>query len=228
MLKRPWQFNFLIGLYITVVASFPLQILYILNMELTELNRAAEFLTPLNWLVVLVLLAQVPMLMDANKNLKLTVPLAAFVILANNYVVGAFSDVFSFSQVILSSLMFLLAHSLLLMKAPLSVLTNQRKRWWRTAKRKRVSLPISIEDIQGLTVAGKTFDLSSSGAFMQLNPQSIDANVGQELKVYLGDKKRELSAKLVRVCEHEGSHPQGIGVQFTDSSLMRHYKILTC
>jgi hypothetical protein len=242
MKKRPVVLMPLSALLIAAAFSMPVQALWVNGQAPEDALLAFSQLAPLNYAVMILLLAQAALLLRAS---LWALPVGAALIattLWNNWLVWAVGINFSPAEIVLASVGLACLHLLLLTPQARRALLNPKLRWWQTPVRKRVLVRTVLRPVLGGELLSKTFDLSEGGAFVELERaiwSTHDRDTPPEKLLRPGtlcvvkltlDQFHTLncSAEVVRIVSSVGHYPQGVGLRFKDltreqRSLLTHY-----
>jgi PilZ domain len=221
MKKRPLALLLFSLIMISSALSFPFQICIVEDISFLNFSEWLNRITLLNWLSMASLVSVAGLAYYASTHLLIAIPINSIILTVNNFWVGYVGLNFSLAQTSIASAGLFLTTCLLLEKKTFAVLRNQKLRWWRTAERKKVHLPVSLHPWVGETIMATTFDVSESGAFIATTPSAAKLNVGDKMQLRLslaGHLDIRCTARLVRKADAAGAYPQGMGVIFEDLS----------
>ena len=165
MPKLPNYFKILAFIYLSIVVSLPLQILFLYDHDISEIKQILNKLNILNLFMALTMIINLPLILNASKLLKWTIPLSIFLVTWNNYVVGQFAMDFSSNLTSSGSLLFASINTGLLYSPYRQLIINPNQRWWLRAIRKEIEIDVTIKPVRGHEIELKTFDLSKSGGW---------------------------------------------------------------
>ncbi|MCB0420016.1 MAG: PilZ domain-containing protein, partial [Bdellovibrionales bacterium] len=223
MNKRPLIFFILSIVFLGIALSFPFQAAWVYGEGLWDVANNIEMISFLNVLVMIALVAHIPLFLRASRWLILTLPATVVLVAWNNYVVGAMDMGASLPWIVSATAGFIALSGSLLAPSPRRLLLNPSLRWWLQKRRAKVVMPVEIKGCRFDLDHLKTFDLSTSGAYLtgfsdadwERTPE-----VGKVFDLSLALSpllKIKCEAKLVRVSEKgTDSYPRGIGIQFVD------------
>ena len=223
MKSKPFIFNLISVFLLLVVVSIPLQI--ILQTELTLINYKILInqISMFNWIIIFTcLITSVYSFYGDAKVITSSLLLLASVIL-NNYFVFTFSTNMHWSlPVISTALAFLSIFAICSNRNFLYTVKNQNKRWWLIPNRHKKVLPIWIQINEDKCLLARTYDVSTSGAFISSisgiqNFLEKGLSVGNKVRVLIGDKddiEFQCDASIIRKTQATGIYPSGIGLHF--------------
>jgi hypothetical protein len=235
MKTRPKELTALALAFLGIALSLPVQIMLLFGDPPWEITAIVTKLAPLNWLIIALSIAMVPLTLRASPLLWITTPLYIASVIWNNWLIASVQGSSGWlSPVHLSSIGLVLLIGGVLFKYPScrTVLLHPSKRWWLTPERKRVDLEARLCPVLGGEISSKTFDLSESGIFVVLDDHSqwrgprfrtttkapeTALRVGSYcwLRVALNDVSAlTCTAEIVRKTEPRGIYPAGIGLRF--------------
>ena len=237
MKYRPKALVFLSLILLCVGVSFPLQIAMIYEHTFGEFDAIWSKLTYLNQAVMFLCLVNAYLVFQGSRYALYATALLVPMMVWNNYWVGTVATDYNMQTTMIGSALFALAHGLMLVPNARAVLLNPKNRWWRTAPRRKVEIPMMVcpwLDKQVFSTA--TFDISESGAFLKLNvhgeskiPDNLRPNDFVEIRFNIaGYYQIRCSAKVVRLEKGKGNYPPGMGIQFSemntqDQKLLRRF-----
>jgi PilZ domain len=204
-----------------IALAIPLQIAFIYQHSLSELDSILQKITWLNFISIAMMMTTAYLLLNISPHLKYFAPLTILTLAWNNYLVGSYGEDFQMSQTLLGTGLFTGLFVPLLRKDLRQILSEPHRRWWRRANRHKKHVDVILNPFVGQTLQAQTFDLSESGAFIPFadKPWNEIPKVGERIKISLHlDTLRKIKCEaiVVRVVEPKGSYPKGIGVQFTN------------
>lgn len=210
-----------------VTLSFPIQIMVLYGHSIFEFSAIWAKLTWLNLLIMFFNLTNGWLIFRASTLVVVSTPLLITTVFINNWVVAHSGIDFSMTQTIVASLGFLTLHLPLLTPSCKLVLLNPRQRWWLTAERKAIAIPVAVKPHRGSEFTATTFNLSKTGMFIPFETQVFRESSKDSL---LPGKRVTLRLTLdqlwsirceghvVRTALAQGNYPSGIGVQFSAMS----------
>lgn len=211
--------------------SIPLQVMWIYSHPVSEFTAIFAKLTWLNLVVMVALLLNSFLLFQASPWLRYAVPLVGFLVICNNAAVGFDGVDYSLGATSFASFGFLLLNAPLALNRGIRELIRQPdRRWWRSAPRVRVAVPVSISGISPRSVQASTFDISQSGVFIPIKTidelRSLDPRKRLDITLKLDSiTLMHCRARIVRKSEGQGAYPQGIGVEFESLSFEQRRRI---
>lgn len=228
MKTRPKSLLLLSIVLLGIAISFPVQIFFLFEQDLSEWQSVLYKLTPLNWACMFALIASSFCVYNAMPQ---TLPISFFTILLvnwNNFIAGTFEINYSLNTTVLASLSFFFVHYLLFTDESRKVLFNPKLRWWKYPLRKQAQISVRVRRLNGQVFSATTHDISNGGAFIpffsveavsedQLMPPLIPNDEECVMLDFAVDQTAiNCQAKVVRKSLAQGSYPAGIGVQFLD------------
>ncbi len=237
MKYRPKSLILLSVVLICVGLSVPLQVALLYEHSWGEFGAIWNKLTYLNQAVMFFCFFNAALLFQASKYSIYSTAILILVTFLNNYWVGKVGTDFSMTTTMLGCALFALAHGLMLLPDARAVLRNPKNRWWRTAARRKVEIPMLVCPwLDKAKFSTATYDISESGAFLRLNtsgeakiPTDLKPNDQIEIRFNIaGFYQIRCSAKVVRVEKGGGTYPAGMGIQFRemagdDQKLLRRF-----
>lgn len=234
MKKKPFIFNFISISLLSVIVCIPLQI--ILQSELTQINYRILInqISMFNWIIILLSLVTSIYSFYADAKVVTASIILLASIMINNYFVLTFSTNMHWSLPLISTCLAVFCLSaIFLNKKFLYTLKNQDKRWWQIPNRQKKVLPIWIQIDDEKCLLARTYDVSTSGAFISSisgiqNFLERGLRVGNKVKVLIGDKddiEFQCNASIVRKSESKGIYPSGIGLHFEKIPLRERFAL---
>ena len=231
MRQRPLGLSFLATLLWISAGLIPIQLLILYEQAPWELKSVAAQMTPLNWVITFTSPYLGYLAWRASPGLLTALPMFIAIFLYNNYLVMSSYTGYSVEQILLGTVVSLGALlACMFHKKAYEILLSPEKRWWLTAKRKQVRLPIEMAGIETTTAKAielfdlSFFDLSRTGGFIALPEHcrmSEILNEGARLQVKFIIRQPsqaptpvECSAEVVRKATAQGTRPAGLGVKF--------------
>jgi hypothetical protein len=229
MKKRPLIFNFYTLFFLCVSISFPIQIMSLYGHAPGEASMILNKMSYLNWAVVAACGLNALFSFNGHWLLKFSLPISFFTVALNNFYVSKLAHDFSPMATTFATLAFGLTSTYLFFTEEKSLLDDQNKRWWLAPERFQRNFPVWVQGPLGSPLLSKTFDISSSGAFLS-HPALAKMNEGMTKPINEGDRisltlglsgQKEFScdAEVVRLCQPNGNYPGGIGIKFEDLSM---------
>jgi len=229
MLNRPKTLSLLAIVFIGIMISLPIQIMFLHGHQLDEWGLVFAKLSILNWMVMGLAGLSAWHLIKASPWLKVSVPLFVMAVLWNNWVVGQMATDFSLWSTAGASLGLVMLNGLLLHPEVRDLLLNPSRRWWLTPRRRKVQIPILINPLIGNSFKTATFDLSEGGAFIPSEsaptdevpwtqmPDGIGPGDQLTVAIKIGTlRKIRCDAEVVRRKDAQGVYPSGLGIRFID------------
>lgn len=223
MTKKPIVFNIVPFILLAIAISFYFQIAFLLDLQFSEFFRILSHVTLPNWITMVCLSATAFVLFRGNKWAKLLMPLTVFALIWNNYLVSAYANNYSLVQTLTASLFFPLLFLPFYSKANQKLLSDKRNHWWEPARRKAHIAPVTVNPFVSSSFNSRSYDVSKSGLFLQLDEVAWEAlpKVGERVNLSITlDTLRKVrcEAVIVRLDEAKGNYPRGMGLHFTELS----------
>jgi len=228
MRKKPNLAYFVGAGFFILALGFPAQVALYYGHELAEWNFVLAKLSPFNWVVMLLSLVNAVLAWRMSPSLKWGVPLQMLLVAWNNGIVGLSGLNSSLLVTQSATLAFMAASSIFLLEPYRGVIQNPNRRWWRTAARVRMSLPLLAHSPLGLSIKAHCYDLSEGGLFVRLAEDLVGSAAegalepGRVLDIRLQINHIQvlnLRAKIVRnVKSPRGFYPSGLGLEFLSLS----------
>lgn len=236
MKYRPKSLILLSLILLAVVISIPLQVAVLYEHTFSEFSAIWHKLTYLNVAVMILCLANAVLLFQGSRYSIHTTAVLIPVTIWNNYWVGTIATDYDMQTTLIASALFVVAHGLMLTPSARAVLLNPNNRWWRTATRRRVEVPMTVCPwLDKSIISASTYDISETGAFLKLDANKTESrstlkpNDFIEIRFNIaGYYQIRCSAKVVRVQHAKGTYPSGLGIQFSeiapeDRKLLRRF-----
>jgi len=233
MNKRPISSLILTGLLITIIISFPVQVMFMFDYSIDEIGLIFNKLTWLNYFVMLVCLLSAYYIFQVSKFSIYFSMISILVVGLNNYWVGKMALNINMMMATIGSIAFTSMFFLLFENRYIYLLTHPDKRWWMQAKRTQVKVPVSVWPWVGEALQGSSFDISSTGLFMSAGID-FDIEEGREVKLILSLNSLtqiHLQGSVARIARDKtGHYPEGLGISFnemdkkTKSKLQKYLK----
>ncbi len=226
MQKLPKEFTVLGLILICIILAMPLQIMFTYQFTPLEIDAILVGLAPLNWLVIFTALLHAAAMYRASSYVYATMPFFLLAITWNNWLVGSLETQYSALTASLATCAAFLMHAVLLSKNAKTVLLNQKKRWWLTPERKKISIRAVLLPVLGGELHSRTFDISDGGAFISLDDASWaplksapithlqEGNVCSVRLMLDTLSVIHCGAEIVRQTHANGHYPAGIGIRF--------------
>jgi hypothetical protein len=226
MQKLPKEFSILCLALAGIIIAFPIQIMFTYQYTPMEFDSIVYGLAPLNWLVMITAFIHLAAMYRASTYVFATLPFFLLAVAWNNWLVGSLETQYSTLTATLSTFAAILMHCVLLLKNSMIVLQDQRKRWWLTPARKKVTVRAVLLPVLGGELHSRTFDLSESGAFIPLDEASwaplksapithlVEGSVCSVRLMLDTLTTIHCGAEIVRQTHATGNYPTGIGIRF--------------
>jgi hypothetical protein len=228
MRQRPKEFVFLALMLLIIAASLPIQVMLLYQHTPLEFGDTAAKLAPLNWIVMLLALANAYLVYAASPWVMLSAPLFIASVTWNNYLVADAALNFSPVTAVFAILGTIALHSALLTEKARKILRNPTLRWWRSVTRNQVSVRALVCPVMGCELQSSTFDISLGGAFISSAPtnwkpsqsaphRTIEVGSRCSIRLML-DQFRVVTcnAEVVRQTAPRGHYPGGFAVRFVN------------
>src|SRR5262245_4188006 len=141
---RPKSLVLLSFILVCVGISIPLQVAMIYEHTWSEWTSVWDKLTYLNIAVMTLCFVNAFFLFQGSRHAIPTTAVLIPVTLINNYWAGLVATDYSIEMTMIGSVVFVLAHGLMLVPNGRAVLQNPSNRWWRTAHRRKVEIPMMV------------------------------------------------------------------------------------
>ncbi len=230
MSQRPKILIYLASMITAVVLSVPIQIFFLYEHDITEIQAVMDKITILNWLMIGGGLFTAALIINASPWVRYAAPALMALVAANNFLVGHYGTDFTQVFATMATLSFLMLNAPLAAPEIRQLFREPQKRWWLHANRKRLSVPVFVGGARDAVMRAKTYDVSETGAFIPL--ASIQDNkfvTSIPTGGYMGIEERILvclnfglhsqvrcEGRVVRRAPAKGNYPAGIAVQFVD------------
>ncbi len=226
MKTRPKNLSYTAIFLLFVSIGMPLQIMFLYGNTPSEFVPIAAKLAPLNWAIMLMSPLVAWLVYRASPFVVAAVPMLTYLVLANNWFVAELGTDFSPFLTGMASGAFLLGMAPLFTNSVRDLILHPERRWWFTPARRKAQLPVIIGNA-GHQFVAQTYDISESGAFIQLwqiqprepRSQLTSFEPGKIFSIFLdlkSTKRIQCRAEVVRHSRGKGSYPDGIGVRFVD------------
>ncbi|MGE0525724.1 MAG: PilZ domain-containing protein [Bdellovibrionales bacterium] len=223
MSRRPGLLAWMAFVLVAVVISFPIQIMTLYGHGLDEISAVLHKLTYMNWLVIFCASVCAVLMWSASPWLKWLAPFSVLAVAINNFFVGYHGTDYSPWTATWATVAFASLHLPLLKSEIRDLLNHPERRWWRAARRRRITLPIFVGGFRRGKLRTTTYDISESGVFIPLSTRSKDAHrllrEQEQLSLCLTLApflQIRCDGRVVRRCDAIGSYPAGVGVAFTN------------
>jgi hypothetical protein len=220
---RPRSLLLLAAKHILIGLSLPVQIFWLYGHPLSEWDLVLQKLTVLNWAVILTCMTSAVLIFRTTTWALLSVPIAMITVGLNNYYVALYATDFAPLTCLLATFGFWFGQFPLITPRNWSIMTERNKQWWRTATRRKISLPISLGTEAQWAFEAKTFDVSETGVFVAMESDHLldDFGLGpqKEIRLKIENAKGEpvfCKGQIVRRSPANGNYPAGVGIRFTE------------
>lgn len=217
MKGRPIILPALMLAFFAIAVSLPLQVMLLHEHPAEEWSMALDKLTWLNWLVMAGAVFTGVLIYQASPIVAQAVPAMIVLVALNNLFVGYYATDYSMLATTLCTLGFAALNLPLLSTEVRELIKHPERRWWRSAERMRIPVPVFVDGPSWVKVHAETWDLSETGAFIAM--PANDLQIGGRVRILfkLGNERAlKFEAKVVRHGAAKGSYPAGVGVQFTN------------
>lgn len=211
--------------YLVIAASFPIQVFFLYEHTIGEMPEALSKLTIVNWVVMAGLGIGSVLFYRGSTKMVPAALVVSLLVIGNNALVGIFGDDYQLWQTVAASAMFGGMHLILFHPEMQRLIKRPELRWWRTAYRQKITIPVTMRAKNYHQLTFDSFDISDSGMFLKVPTSVLKTLKGLELNelVQLNMKFDTLNqirchARITRISEGGGIYPSGIGVEFTDLS----------
>lgn len=225
MRSRPWVLLAMSAAYALIALSFPLQILFLYEHSLSEMPQALSKLTLLNWTVITGLAVGSILIYRGSTKMVPAAIAISILVLANNLMVGTFGEDFNLWQTLSASVLFGSLHFSFRHHQVQTLLQQPELRWWRTAYRQKLRIPVTLRTKNYHHLNFETFDISDSGIFIAVSPGMVASLKGLKIdEIGLLNMKFDTltqircNARIARISDGAGNYPAGIGIEFVDLS----------
>jgi len=224
MKTRPRLLFLMAGLNVALILGFPIQVFIINEHELSELIPVFSELTLLNWFVMGILGAQIPLIMRASRALMYTAPFTVILVAFNNWLVSTIGFDYSMTETLFATATFAATQSLWLHPTVRMLFAKPENRWWMTRTRDKIQIPVQMWTLDGMPIVTSAYDISPGGIFVHFSIESLKQcglKVGDpiRLRMRLGSIYRlTAQAKVVRFAKAHGNYPEGMGLKFVAMS----------
>ena len=226
MKTRPKTLLYTAIFLLVVTIGMPLQIMVLYSHGPSEFVPIAAKLAPLNWAIMLMSPLVAWLVYRASPFVLAAVPMLTYLVMVNNWFVAELGTDFSPFVTGMASGAFLLGMAPLFTESVRELILHPERRWWFTPARRKAQLPVIIGN-GGHQFVAQTFDISESGAFIQLwqiqprepRSQLTSFAPGKIFSIFLdlkSSKRIQCRAEVVRHSRSKGGYPDGIGVRFVD------------
>lgn len=223
MKRKPLIFSVLALAYFVTALAIPAQIGVLYEHSVSEYAAILQKISIMNWFVIVACVASVPLLQQGSPHLKLAIPISFGIVAYNNFIVGAYAIDYSVHSAFLGTLAFAALHAPLLQPSVFRVLLKPELRWWKSAQRKVMKVPIAVNG-KKLGLRAHTFDLSMTGIYVTAkgpeaeNLMALGRRETVTLSLELPRHAIFCTGKVIRYGSGNGRYPAGIGIQFTEIS----------
>ena len=214
MRHRPRGLTFVAVAFVAVALAMPLQVTFIYGHDFSEWTAIFAKLTWLNWCVCAGLFGGAALLWRASPYVLWSLPALFVLVAVNNSVVIYYSTDYAAWLVVVATLGFAALNLPLLDPDVMSILHRPERRWWLSADRVRMSLPVAIEGTRLAPIKGETFNVSATGICV---PHVNAVGVGDWITVRMtfgAFTQFRCQGRVVRRSDAKGEYPDGIGIEF--------------
>lgn len=219
MKNKPLFFTLMPWMLALITLSMPLQIAFIYDISLFEIDAIFSKLTPLNYLLMGLFTWLSYATYKIDKNLFILLPFINLFVFLNNYVVGSFGEDFNIMQTTLASCFFLGITLMYYLRDNYKIISDLKNRWWLTKPRQKIGVPLTIVGSNEM-IKTKSFDLSETGLFALNDPDfelfQLPKNKVVDITIHCGAQNLKMRGKLVRKALSKGHYPEGVGIQFDE------------
>lgn len=213
-------------IFLLISFSIPAQISLIYGHGLKEFSAIYNKMTIFNILVIGVCLYNFYYCLNASDNVKWSFPLSIGIICFNNAMVLVYGNDFESYSVILATIVYTLVSAYFLLTHETDIINHPDSHWWRIPQRYTLKEKVIITTQDGILQYGSTFDLSQGGAFIVCDTDRYNFTEGEQIKVNIGEDSTIIcQAKVVRKAKAKGIYPSGLGLQFTEISLIDKFRL---
>lgn len=215
MRRKPMVFLFLSSLLLAISLSMPFQIVWEMDKPFDQFLYQLDKMTILNWIVFSFGIINSYLIFNVFGIVRFTLPLYLAALIYNNYLVTKLHPYNQNALPYIFSLAVLFAVILALFKHKLwQYLSRPHLRWWATSPRVSRSLPVIVHSKEVKNMRAKTYDLSSTGAFLCQLDDSWNVKINEEVKLHIDALRFECRAKIIRITFGKGDYPEGVGIRF--------------
>lgn len=223
MTKKPLLFNIIPLFLIGIACSFYFQVAYLMDLEWTNFYQIHRHITLPNWITMGFLVTSAISIYRGHRFTKWLMPVTFLMVCWNNYLVAAYAGNYSPTETFMGSMFFPLLFAPFYTKKNRILLSDRRFHWWETSPRKNHKAFVSVNPFASSTFNSRTYDVSRSGLFVQIDETAWDQlpKVGERVNVSITlDTLRKVrcEAVIVRIDEAKGNYPRGMGLHFTELS----------
>ncbi len=219
MKKKPIVFFLLSLMLFTISFSMPFQIAWECGKPLSDFFYQFDKMSILNWIIFCFGIMNAYLLLYVFGFLRLTLPLYVALLCLNNYLVIKLHPYNHNNSPHLLSLFVIFAFTLGILKGKLwHYLNRPHLRWWSTAPRVSRSLPVIVHCKDVRNMRAKTYDLSSTGAFLCQLDNSWNVKINDEIKLHIDALRFVCKARIIRITFGKGNYPEGVGIRFENLS----------
>jgi len=211
--------------YALIALSFPLQILFLYEHPMSEIPQALSKLTFFNWIVIGALGCGSVLFYRGSTKMVPAAIAVTVLVLANNILVGVFGEDFQLWQTLGASVLFGSLHLSLRNEEVRKLIQQPELRWWRTAYRQKLRIPVILRTKNYHHLNFESFDISDTGIFISATPGLVASLKGLKLgEIAVLTMKFDTltqircNARIARISEGGGQYPSGIGIEFVDLS----------
>ncbi len=219
MKNKPIGYNIFSVIFAIISISLPIQVAMLYGHSFSEFVMIYHKLNFLNLMVMAITMVNAILSFRVSMHLIWTLPLSVALISVNNSIVFLNGNDFAKSTIILSTAAYSL-FILVTMKSKLfSLIETQDTHWWKVPTRYKKSIPVKLKLRDKELHLGSSYDLSQTGAFLQMRVGRFLYEKGDVINVRIGNFRTK--AKVVRLCKEQGTYPEGIGLQFVETGILQ-------
>lgn len=217
MKKRPTILVVMGVLLAGMALAAPLHIIILDGLGFSEMHMVFARFTAFQWLVFLLASTAAFLVVQASQWVRVVLPALTMIVLGHHFANWQHHEA-SIINMSLATVGFLALNVPLLHPNIFTLMNHPERRWWRSAPRKVVELPIFLGGCLKGTVRSKTYEISESGAYVVFPPGpmphfQIDEVVSVCLTIGVL-KQIRCTGRVVRIEEPIGRYPRGLAVEF--------------
>lgn len=221
MTKKPLAFNFIPLILMGIAISFYFQVGILLDLPFTDFYKIHRHITLPNWITISLLTISAIAIYRGHRLAKFLMPVTVFMVCWNNYLVASYGNNFSTLETLFGSLCFPVLFVPLYTRKNQKLLSDKKHHWWQRAHRRQHVAHVSVNPFRSSSFNSKTYDVSKSGLFIQLDDVAWAQlpKLGERVNVSITlDTLRKVrcEAVIVRLDEAKGTYPRGMGLHFTE------------
>lgn len=237
MRSRPWSLSVLGVFFVMVCISIPVQIALRFEHSPADLYAIWIKISVLSRIIMVMCLVNAWLALSSRAALLVMSPLLTALVIWNNFLLSQYDPAVTLAQTLAASVGFLIVSGLVFEPMARLVLSHPEKRWWRVARRRKVTLAAVVHagDVRFET---RTFDLSTTGVFLAhpeggtpgdgilANPAVIKDDPVEILLRLPGGREMALRGEVVRQSNRAvGVYPAGFGVRISHTSLLQKWRL---